>query len=206
VLTAKEIEMSAHVDSLMDQYDKGTLSRRQLVTRLLLLAAAPGTAFAAQQTSPRALAPALNINHVHIGVTDHEKSAQFYNALVGAVVAGKAGPDYTAAKNLMGMDLPGSKPDLASWMSLDVGRKPGIIDHFAFSIDVANLASLKRLADDINTTFPFAKATPTAYVDPDGKKPHRMMISLSDPDGTKIALHVKHDSGWMPSRTPKMDF
>jgi catechol 2,3-dioxygenase-like lactoylglutathione lyase family enzyme len=191
----------------MDQYDRGALSRRQLVTRLLLLAGAPAVGLTAAEQQPAgAVAPALAYNHVHIGVSNHEKSAEFYRALVGAVVVGKGGGEYTAAKALWGADLPGSKRDLAAWISLDDGRKPGVIDHFAFSVDIPDVAAAKKLAADINKRFPFAEATPLGYADPEGKRPHRLAVSLKDPDGTKIALHVKHDSGWIPNKEPKMDF
>ena len=193
--------MANPIDGLMDQYDRGTLTRRQLVKGLLLLAVPVQRASAAEQARPAAaLDPAQSINHVHMGVSDHEKSAQFYSALFGAKIRDKGTPAYV--ENLWIMTLPGQKPGMGSWLSLDNKHKPGTYDHMGIGIDVRDIPTAERLAADINKRFPFAKARAGGYADPKGPNPVRISISLSDPDGLNIQLIGTNDDGWLPKAKP----
>jgi hypothetical protein len=88
----------------------------------------------------------------------------------------------------------------------DSNVKPGTIGGFSFSTEIPDVASAARLASDINKMFPFAEATPSGYADPKGLNPHRYIISVKDPDGLRIALHSRHDDGWLPGDVPKQDF
>jgi catechol 2,3-dioxygenase-like lactoylglutathione lyase family enzyme len=206
-LSQQEDDMTDRIDNLMDRYDRGTLTRRQLVKGLLLLAMTPHDLSAAEQAPPRALAPALAFNHIHIGVSDHEKSAQFYSAIFGCKIKDKGtGSVYKASEHLWTMTLPGSKPDLGAWFSMDESKKPGTIDHIALSVELPDPAAAKRLASDINTMFPSAKARPGGYADPKGRSPHRLIVSVTDPDGLNVSLHSKKDDGWLPTTVPKSDF
>jgi catechol 2,3-dioxygenase-like lactoylglutathione lyase family enzyme len=199
--------MADSIDTLMDQYDGGALTRRQLVRGLLLLAATPGLS-AAEQSAPRGpLAPALGYNHVRIGVSDHERSAQFYGALVGLKNRAKGtGAAHKPSNPNWTFTLPGSKPDLGMWMSMFDNLKPGTIGGFSFATEIPDAASAARLAAAINKMFPFAEAAPSGYNDPKGLNPHRAMVTLKDPDGLRIALHSRKDDGWLPGDVPKQDF
>jgi catechol 2,3-dioxygenase-like lactoylglutathione lyase family enzyme len=200
--------MANRIDDLMDEYDRGTLTRRQLVRGLLVLALAPDNVSLAGQPRPAGtLAPALAFNHVHIGVSNHEKSAHFYDALFGCKIRDKGtGGSYSASQHLWTMTLPGSKPGMGAWFSMDDSVKPGTVDHIALSIDLPDPVAAKRLASDVNKVFPSANAKPAGYADPKGLSPHRMIVNLTDPDGLKIGLHTNKDDGWLPTTPPKSDY
>ena len=76
--------MSSEIDDLLQKVESRALSRRELVAALTgLLAAAAAPLAAAQGSLPGAVAQARTINHVSLAVTDVEKSAAFYKALLG---------------------------------------------------------------------------------------------------------------------------
>ena len=113
--------MAANLDGLLDQYDKGQLNRRQLLTGLAL---ATGGALAgattAQAAEPAPLAPAMSINHVHLLVKDVKKSAEFYSFIFGAKPQGDRLPSYLT------MSLPGAKPGNGCWITLSTSRVVGL--------------------------------------------------------------------------------
>jgi catechol 2,3-dioxygenase-like lactoylglutathione lyase family enzyme len=68
------------ISSLLGRYEGGSLSRRELIQGLVMLAAASGTAVA--QAKPAGFS-ASTINHVSIQVKDMQKSAEFYMRVLG---------------------------------------------------------------------------------------------------------------------------
>ena len=75
------------IDALLDKYDKGELSRRDLLAALALLGAAP-EARAASTMRVRTL------NHVTLAVSDVERSRKFYQGLFDLPVVSKQGDNY----------------------------------------------------------------------------------------------------------------
>ena len=74
--------MTSPIDRLLDEYDRGKVSRRGLMAALApLLAAVP--AQAADMLTVK------SINHVSLNVTDIEKSREFYQNLFGAPIVSK---------------------------------------------------------------------------------------------------------------------
>jgi metallothiol transferase len=71
-------------DELVGRFERGAISRRELVAALLALAASPGRG-AAQAGAARPI-PVSGIDHVALRVSDVEKSARFYTELFGAKV------------------------------------------------------------------------------------------------------------------------
>jgi lactoylglutathione lyase len=89
--------MSAGFDQLLRRYENGHITRRDLLTALTAIAAAPATAGgvasaapasapAAVQQSAAPLGPVRQLNHVSIFVPDVKKSTQFYQDLFGMPV------------------------------------------------------------------------------------------------------------------------
>lgn len=75
--------MNSPMDRLLDAYDRGHISRRGLMQALVpLLAAAPAQAAAETLT-------VKTVNHVTLGVTDIEKSRQFYQDLFTSPIVSK---------------------------------------------------------------------------------------------------------------------
>jgi len=80
-------------DQIVEQFEKGQLSRRQLVARLMGLGAAmavvPDAARAGEDGNSTLQAKGLN--HIALNVRDLERSAEFYRAHLGLKVVHKQG-------------------------------------------------------------------------------------------------------------------
>ena len=110
--------MESIVSDLISRFEKGSLSRRDLVSGLALLAAS-GTAAAAQDEIAFKDA---NIDHVSIHVADLQRSIEFYQEMFGFSVVSRAEPEIVRLGN--GRIL----------VSINHGSPAGVIDHFAIGI------------------------------------------------------------------------
>jgi len=111
------------VSTLLSQYERGKLSRRELVQGLVLLAATGSAASAAGFK-------AGTINHVSLQVSDMQKSADWYKKAFGLSEL------KTAEKNVI---MLGVGP---SHLSIRAGKNPGTIDHFAIGVEPFNEAAV----------------------------------------------------------------
>jgi catechol 2,3-dioxygenase-like lactoylglutathione lyase family enzyme len=75
------------IDALVDRFEKGTLSRRELVTGLVALAVSPGATTAAAAPAPIAVG---GVDHLAFRVKDVERSARFYAEHLGATVRSRS--------------------------------------------------------------------------------------------------------------------
>jgi glyoxylase I family protein len=80
--------MTENAETLVRDYEERRITRRQLVATLAALMVAPEAASAAQ-TAP--VARAQTLNHVSIGVSDVERSAEFYQRLLGLEIVSRPG-------------------------------------------------------------------------------------------------------------------
>ncbi len=71
--------MNHTIDNLVRQFERGSLTRRQLVQALLMVAASPALA----QERPAGAFHPTGIDHVQITVTDLKATQQFYEKLFG---------------------------------------------------------------------------------------------------------------------------
>lgn len=133
--------MNDVIDDLVAEFDRGTLSRRRLITGLTALAAAGGTLPAAGQTTPFR---STRIDHISIQVTDMARSVEFYEKVFGLRVLNE---DRENEIVRMGVTR----------IIVSLHRKPpvGIVDHFAIAIDdfereavTAELAKLGLTAEE----------------------------------------------------------
>ena len=83
-LSQKEDSMESAISKLLETYEKGKVSRRDLVRGLVLLAASPGTMSAAGFQGN-------TINHVSLDVSDLERSTDFYQRTFGCPVHKRQG-------------------------------------------------------------------------------------------------------------------
>jgi catechol 2,3-dioxygenase-like lactoylglutathione lyase family enzyme len=120
--------MQSIISNLVSQFEKGSLSRRELVSGLAMLAAS-GTAAAAQDEFGFKDA---TIDHVSIHVADLQRSIQFYQKMFGFSVVSRAEPEIVRLGN--GRIL----------VSLNHGSPAGTIDHFAIGIPRFNAQSGAR--------------------------------------------------------------
>ena len=172
------------IEAVIEQYEQGTLSRRQLISALLLLAV-PATG-KAQSATP--IAPGLTLNHIHIDVVDLDKSIQFYGDLFGATIRDRS-PGGSAT-----LSLPG-KP---TWISLTTTSEAnGHYNHVGFGIDFdAAKGDAERLAGEINAKYPESNAQP---VGPTVSGPNTRSVYLYDPSGIRFQIVPKEDDGWLPT-------
>ncbi|HMB74016.1 MAG TPA: VOC family protein [Gammaproteobacteria bacterium] len=112
--------MNTVVADLVERFDNGTLSRRDLVHGLAVLAAGSGAAHA-QTTTPFV---STGIDHISIQVTDLERSIEFYQTIFGLSIINQ---DVENAIVRMGRDR--------IIVSLHAKEPTGIVDHYAISIE-----------------------------------------------------------------------
>ncbi|HEV3058503.1 MAG TPA: VOC family protein [Vicinamibacterales bacterium] len=173
------------IESLIEQFERGRITRRELVKALLLAGLAP--ALAESQTTPPPV-PALGLNHVHLNVIDLDKSIAFYRDVFGATLRDSAPPKDAT------LSLPG-KP---SWISLTkTSSDKGSYNHIAFGtrFNVAG-GDAVRIADAVNRAHPEAKAKPTG---PTAAGENTRSVYLTDPNGITLQIVATDDDGWLPT-------
>ena len=154
--------MDPVVSDLLDRYESGRLSRRELMMGLSALTSA-AVAPAAAQPAPPALKPA-GIDHVSILVADLQRSADFYNRVFGLVPNGR--DDANKILRLGPKPSPGERGKVI--VSIRQQPPAGMVDHWAFRIDgfdaktATPILQAQGLKPDTNVEYGF-------YVkDPDG--------------------------------------
>ena len=168
--------MNSMVDSLFDQYDRGRITRRNLVQALAALALPASTV---AQDGARASGPivrGLSVNHVQLAVSDVPRSFAFYERLFGVTKGWPA----TDAGTGIHMDLPDG------YISIDSGAQKGVITHFSVAVDHMDRAAAKYLADKINSELPDAKARDAYQANTGGST-----VNLRDPDGVFVQISSK---------------
>ena len=140
------------IDDILNQYDRGLLTRRQLVQGLFL-GAAPSVLQA-----PRTALRARSLDHVAIVVSDLARSRDFYEKLFGNVMPTR--PDGMQLQLPFGM---------RSHLNLNAdGGKVGL-DHFAVAVEgfavEGAIASVKRALPGTKIE---TAADSISLIDPDG--------------------------------------
>ena len=111
--------MEAIVANLVARFEKGLLSRRELVQGLAMLAAGGSAASAQEGLNFKA----ATIDHVSLQVADLKRSSEFYQKMFGfKEVSGEP------ARNILRL---GNTTNL---VSLNLEKPTGIVDHFAIGI------------------------------------------------------------------------
>ena len=111
--------MESIISNLLTRFENGSLSRRELVRGLALLAAS-GTAATAQDDIDFKTA---EIDHVSIQVADLQRSTEFYQKMFGFSIISQDQP--------LGIVRLGTNRSL---VSLNRQSPAGIVDHFAIGI------------------------------------------------------------------------
>ena len=114
--------MESIISNLVSQFEKGSLSRRQLVQGLAMLAAsgAAGKAAAAEADIDFKTA---DIDHVSIQVADLQRSVDFYQKMFGFTVVSEDKP--------LGIIRLGTNRTI---VSLNHQSPAGIVDHFSIGV------------------------------------------------------------------------
>jgi catechol 2,3-dioxygenase-like lactoylglutathione lyase family enzyme len=123
--------MEAMIANLVNRFESGTLTRRDLIQGLSLLTAAGGTASEAQVRNGSIVA--AKIDHVSIQVSDLPRSIAFYQKMFGLTVVSEDKPNEIvrlgAGKVLV---------------SLHHKEPTGVVDHFAIGVERFNKELVTR--------------------------------------------------------------
>ncbi len=151
--------MSAVITDLVHQFERGGLTRRQLIQGLSALVAAAGASASAEAQS--AGLQATGINHTSVLVTDLARSEAFYSTIFGLK---KVSED--KANKILRL---GTGSGIGSTLvSLRQQAPAGTIDHFAISVQGFNRASVTEVLKPHGVT-PSENIEYGFYVkDPDG--------------------------------------
>lgn len=123
------------ISDLVGRFEKGQLSRRELISTLALVAAGGATASAAALQSG-------SINHVSVLVTDMARSIDFYGRVFGLSVQNEDKANKIARLGTGGKVL----------VSLRVEPPPGLIDHFAIGVEGFNRDAVTRELQTLGLT------------------------------------------------------
>ena len=124
-----------HISDLVNEYERGRLTRRELIQTLAMLAAAGATASAAPLRSG-------SINHVSVLVTDMARSMEFYNRVFGLSLQNEDKANKIARLGIGGKVL----------VSLRVEPPPGLIDHFAIGVEGFNRDAVTKELQSMGLT------------------------------------------------------
>jgi catechol 2,3-dioxygenase-like lactoylglutathione lyase family enzyme len=149
------------ISNLLGRYENGTLTRRELIQGLAMLAVAGETASAAPMEDTGF--KAATINHVSIQVSDIKRSAEFYMRAFGL--------PKRVATNPSSVRL-GVGP---SHLTLRQEKPSGNSDHFCLGIDKFNREAVIR---DLKARG--------VKPEPDEKGPQGFHVK--DPDGFRVQL------------------
>jgi len=149
--------MDSVISELVSRFERGVLTRRQLIQGLSALVAVSGApaASAAQSSGLKA----TGINHTSVLVRDIQRSAEFYQRVFGLMPVSEDKPNRIFRLGV-GSTL----------VSLRQQNPPGLIDHFALSVENFNqdsaTAVLKQhgLTPDRNVEFGFHVKDPDGAV------------------------------------------
>jgi catechol 2,3-dioxygenase-like lactoylglutathione lyase family enzyme len=131
--------MEAMISSLVSRFEKGGLSRRELVQGLAMLTAA--------STAPGALAQdsttikGTKIDHMSIQVTDLPRAVAFYEKIFGFTVVSEDKPNEIVRLGV-------TKP----LVSLHHKSPTGLVDHFAIGVEKFNREAVTRQLKEFGIT------------------------------------------------------
>jgi len=121
--------MDSTISSLLDRFERGVLTRRELIQGLTMLTAAGGASQAQETPGIKA----TTIDHVSIQVNDLPRSIAFYQKMFGLTVVSEDKPNEIvrlgAGKVLV---------------SLHYKSPTGLVDHFAIGVEKFNKESVTR--------------------------------------------------------------
>jgi catechol 2,3-dioxygenase-like lactoylglutathione lyase family enzyme len=122
--------MEAIISKLVTRFEKGALTRRELIQGLAMLTAASGTAAAGlEETGFKG----AKIDHVSIQVSNLQRSLDFYQNVFGLSVVSQ-----DKSNEIVRLGI------TKTLVSLHHKSPTGIVDHFAIGVDQFNKESVTR--------------------------------------------------------------
>jgi catechol 2,3-dioxygenase-like lactoylglutathione lyase family enzyme len=146
--------MRRTIDDLLQQYEQGTVTRRDLVLTLSALFMSSGAAAGGQAKPAATPIAARTLNHASIAVADVDRSVQFYQSVFGMRVISREGtegnPIAGGGQALPGAGIvvnlaPGRGPE---FIGIYKAESTGHIGHFCLGVQNFDAdATLKTLKD-----------------------------------------------------------
>jgi len=112
------------ISDLVSRFERGSLTRRELIGALALLAGSGAGAGLAEGATLKS----ASINHVSVLVTDMARSIDFYGRVFGLTLVNEDKANKIARLGANGKVL----------VSLRIEPPPGVIDHFAIGVEGFN--------------------------------------------------------------------
>jgi len=122
--------MDAIISDFVTRFERGGLTRRQLIQGLSALVAAGTSVSSAAAQAPKL--QAATINHTSVLVTDLQRSADFSGKVFGLLPVSE-----DKDNKILRLGAGGSGVN-ATLVSLRAQNPPGLIDHFAISVQGFN--------------------------------------------------------------------
>ncbi len=157
-------------EQIIEQFEGGQLSRRQLVTRLMGLGAAMATVSVAARAGQAAKTTlqATGLNHIALNVRDLKRSADFYQTHLGLKVVHKQG-DFLWVLG---------RSDDKRFLALFRSDNPGL-SHYAYTIENFDPDEVVRKLDVAGIKH----------------RRERHGIYFSDPDGLTVQVSGPNPEG-----------
>jgi len=131
--------MEALISNLVSRFEKGGLSRRELVQGLAMLTAATTAPAALAQEST--VIKGTRIDHMSIQVTDLPRAVAFYEKIFGFTVVSEDKPNEIVRLGV-------TKP----LVSLHHKSPTGLVDHFAIGVEKFNREAVTRQLKEYGIT------------------------------------------------------
>jgi catechol 2,3-dioxygenase-like lactoylglutathione lyase family enzyme len=152
--------MEAAIAGLVQRFEQGALSRRELIQRLSMLALGVAAVPAAAQ-QPTGL-KATGLNHLGLLCSDVNRSTAFYVNALGMTLVSEDKPKGIARLGVKG-----------TLISLRQAPPAGTVDHFALSIEGFNEDAMKRTLEQRGYT---------------ARRDEESGFHVKDPDGANVQL------------------
>jgi catechol 2,3-dioxygenase-like lactoylglutathione lyase family enzyme len=169
--------METVISRLLEQFEHGKLTRRQLIHGLALAATAAGASDAAAQPAGFRT---LNVDHVNYLVTDYGRTRDFYAGLMGMAVVNDDGK---GSCELQFGDARGVGVRDRTMMSLhnvQPSQRTGV-DHIAFKVDSWDT---ERMKAELDRRGLHARLAQGGALD----TPNYVSLTVQDPDGLGVQI------------------
>ena len=131
--------MEAMISNLVSRFERGVLTRRELIQGLTTLAAVSGTASVQAQNSG---IKGAKIDHVSIQVSDLPRSIAFYQKLFGLTSLSEDKPNEIVRLGAAGKVL----------VSLHHKSPTAVVDHFAIGVERFNREAVTQILKERGVT------------------------------------------------------
>jgi catechol 2,3-dioxygenase-like lactoylglutathione lyase family enzyme len=131
--------MESIISSLLNRFETGALTRRELIQGLVMLAASGAGASAAQVSNPPL--KAAKIDHISIQVSDMPRALAFYQNIFGLPILNE-----DKANEIVRLGMP------RAIVSLHRKAPTGLVDHYAIGVENFNRESVTRVLKERGIT------------------------------------------------------